>query len=644
MGDAISYKENFYAGADYGLNADYGKQFSTELFPTYRFSAGAFGIPTDPRSANQLKAVSDKLNTGAKTIEVSGITAATWETVPEHHLEEIYRLKKLVGSDLTFHGPLIDPTGFTRQGWDQSHRTEAERQMWQSVERAHKMDPKGNLLVTFHSSNGLPDAESMVMQEVVNPNTGKKEMKEVIKDVIVISRTGQVDRLNPTPNYLKGDNGEIGTIEQQKKKIAEFIDKQNKDTWYRELQGLSYHAYAGASQVKATLAGRELDEEIKHATKEEQWLDIYRKYLKTKDMSKALEIVGEPVKPFVEKQLQSLEHGDLYLRDAYQMFQRLYNSAYEAALKDKDRDKTRAEDLKRLEEFRSKIGHVLPTVEEPENLKKFGDLLLQGVDVLRSIEPPKSVVQFRDFAVDQSSETFANIAFNAYKNFKDSAPVISVENPPAGGLLSRGKDLRDVVQASRKKLSERLMKEQHLSPRDAEKQAEKLIGVTWDVGHINMIKKHGYDDKQLVKETEEVGKFINKIHLSDNFGMEHTELPMGMGNVPTKEMFEIMKKYNSKVDQVKKIIETGNWFGPQGFGNTTPFAESLRSFGSPIYSMKMSPYWNQAYGAAGGYFTGYGQTLPEQHFSMYGAGFSNMPKELGGQLSGRSRVGGTPME
>jgi hypothetical protein len=96
--------------------------------------------------------------------------------------------------------------------------------------------------------------------------------------------------------------------------------------------------------------------------------------------------------------------------------------------------------------------------------------------------------------------------------------------------------------------------------------------------------------------------------------------------------------------EIKQIVETANWFGPQAFGNQTPFAQTLKSFGSPIYSMKMAPYWNQGFAASGGYFYGYGTMLPEQHFSMYGAGFSGMPKELGGQMSGKSRVGGTPME
>lgn len=632
------YSEKFYAGADYGLSPNYASEFSTGLFPQYRVSASNFGLPTDPRTANQIKAVSDKLNTGAKTIEVSGVTTATWETVPDPHLEEIYRLKKLVGADLTFHGPLVEPTGVTRQGWNESHREEAERQMWQAVERAHKMDPKGNLIVTFHSSNGLPNPETTVMEEVVDPKTGKKETKEVIKDFWVVSNDGQFQSLQLTPNFLKEEGGTVGTVDQQKSTIKAAIEKQNKDTWFNQLQNVSYHAYTGQNIVEGVLKGKKLGE-LKEKTDEKQWLSLYQDYLKGRDASKLIDRVPNVVKPIVEEQLQDLAHGDIYLRDAYQAFQRLFNQAYAAAEKNEKK-----EDLEKLKGFKREIKDILPNIEDPVNLAKLSDTLVRGVNVLRAIEPPSAFKPLRDFGIDKSSETFANIAFNSYKKFKESAPIIGVENPPAGSGLARAQDLREIMEKSRKMLQEKLVKEEHLSEGDAKKQSEKLIGVTWDVGHINMMRKFGYEEKHITKEAEIVGEFVNKLHLSDNFGMEHTELPMGMGNVAMKKQYEAIAKYNKKMGEIKQIIETGNWFGPQAFGNQTPFPQSLKSFGSPIYAMKMGPYWNQSYAASGGYNSGYGTMLPEQHFSMYGAGFSGMPKELGGQTSGRSRVGGTPME
>jgi hypothetical protein len=77
----------------------------------------------------------------------------------------------------------------------------------------------------------------------------------------------------------------------------------------------------------------------------------------------------------------------------------------------------------------------------------------------------------------------------------------------------------------------------------------------------------------------------------------------------------------------------------------SPTQYVLEAMGSPLYSMMAQPYWNQMKAVQGSYFAGYGTTLPEQHFSIYGAGFSGLPTELGGQIPGKgSRLTGTPME
>lgn len=627
---------NFYAGADYGLSPTYSGDFSTGLFPKYRFSAGQFGIPTDPRSANQLKAVSDKLNTGAKTIEVSGVQAATFEMLPEQHLDEIRRLKKIAGADLTFHGPLVEPTGITKQGWDESHREQAERQMWQAVERAHKMDPDGNLVVTFHSSNGLPDPQTVVMEEVIDPKTGKKENKRFIKEYWVMSNDGQMQSVKFKPDYFEGQD-ELGNIKEQGEAIKKAIKKQNEDAWFRQLQGASYHAYQGHGIIQKEVLGKTPIEDIgKEDESKGELLKRYGEYLSGKPV---LAGVDPATKEALREKFQDITHGELYLRDSYQSLQNLYDLAYESAKRNNNQT-----DLAKLRAFREEIKPQLANLNDPAHADKLGEVVIEGINVLRSIQAPENLRSLREFGVDKSSETFANVAFNAYKKFGSTAPIISVENPPAGMGLAHAEDLRDIMDNSRKKLTEKLVSKEGLSEDEAKKQAKKLIGITWDVGHINMLRKFGYEEKDIVKQTEMVAPYVKHIHLSDNFGMEHTELPMGMGNVPTKKMFEALQKYGAQVEKLKKIAETGGWFGPQGFGNTTPFAETLKTFGSPIYSMKMTPYWNQNYRVSGGYFSGYGQTLPEQHFSMYGAGFSNLPPELGGQMSGRNRLGGAPVE
>ena len=197
-----------------------------------------------------------------------------------------------------------------------------------------------------------------------------------------------------------------------------------------------------------------------------------------------------------------------------------------------------------------------------------------------------------------------------------------------------------IVEGAREKFVEKAVKD-GMGQGEAEKQAEKLIGVTWDVGHINMLRKQGFNEEDIIKETEKVAKFVKHVHLSDNFGFEHTELPMGMGNVP---MADIMKKIGQEGFDVKKVIEAGDWwqhFSPGGKSNP-PIVPTLQGFGSPLYSG--GPGWNNIYGVPGGYFGGYGTMLPEQHFQLYGAGFSSLPQELGGQMANKdSKFSGTPM-
>ena len=154
-----------------------------------------------------------------------------------------------------------------------------------------------------------------------------------------------------------------------------------------------------------------------------------------------------------------------------------------------------------------------------------------------------------------------------------------------------------------------------------------------------MIRKFGYEAKDVVKETKIIAPYVKHVHLSDNFGLEHTELPMGMGNVPTKKMMGLIDKYNK---QAKKIVETGGpWYQ---FFQRSPLRDTFEAFGTPVFGDTTGPYWNQISSTTGGYGVGFGNILPDVNFQTYGAGFSNLPPELGGQMGGRSRMSGAPIE
>ncbi len=127
----------------------------------------------------------------------------------------------------------------------------------------------------------------------------------------------------------------------------------------------------------------------------------------------------------------------------------------------------------------------------------------------------------------------------------------------------------------------------------------------------------------------------------DNFGFSDSHLVPGMGNVPFKEHLEKLEKAGV-LDKVRKVVEAGGYISK--ISQMGAHSDTLAAFGSPVYGMKMAPYWNQSIALRGNYFGGYGTLNPQNHHSVYGSGFSTMPLELGGNIpGGGSRFSGNPM-
>lgn len=612
---------SFYKGGDYGFepgpeNSPLGFSYGN------RISAGSIGIAVDSRTANQLKAVSDKLSSGTKVVEVQAVDPGTTDAIPQQQFKEIARLKKLVGNEVTFHGPLVEPTGIGREGWDEGKRESAERQLLQAVRRGHDLDEKGNLVVTFHSSAALPEME----MKVITTEDGKKVQK-VTELYVIDDRTHGIQPIKIQPNYLLNEKGDP--------KLE--LDRMNKENWSRLLTHAAYNANHVERAIETIKKSLPRDKESGDQEVEVKgMLELYKQF-QTEDGRKKIEKDFSPEKVNLIKSLNSeINFGEVYLRDAYNEMQNLFDRAWISAER-----KNNKNDLEKLKELRSEM---LPKIKsgaftDPVNMVESAQLLLKGVQMMTALEKsPETLRPLNDFALEKASETYGNVAYKAYKEFGSSAPIISIENPPAGSGISRAEDLRNLIEASRKKFKENAVKD-GMTKEEAEKEAEKHLGATWDVGHINMIRKFGYSKEDIIKETKEIAPFVKHVHLSDNFGMEHTELPMGMGNVPTKEMLDLITQYNSKV---KKIVETGGpWYQ---FFQKTPLRETFEAFGSPVFQGQSS-YWNAAASTTGTYFGGFGMN-PDIHHSVYGAGFSSLPIELGGSLPGRggSRLTGNPME
>ena len=584
---------NIYQGGYSSLKPSYG-----DIFTGYRASAESIGVSTDPRTANILQEVSTKIAPGQKVIELSLITPEIMESIPKQHLKEVNRLSKLAGVEVTVHGPLAEASGISDQGFSETGRKSAERQMSMAVERSHEINPNGNIPVTFHSSYAIP-----------GPEIEKTEKGEKIKAALVINNeTGKIAKIPLKERKWPGEEGEPDI----KKEVAKI----NESTWGDTIRTLTYYADMGE---KSTRGYSELMFKLAESEKE----------------------AGKPLVDAKKEAISQYNFGATYLNESYRQLKDLFELAKKYGT---------SEDKKILESFSKEIEENAVKIKNnpkaKENVDLMKNIIDKGVETFGKMKTvPEIYRPLNDFAMEQSTTTFANIALDSYKKFKDKAPIISIENPPAGGGFSRAEDLRNLVEESRKKFTEVAVKSKaeggfSLSESEAKLQAEKLLGVTWDVGHINMLRKYGYEEKDIIKESEKIAPLVKHVHLSDNFGFEHTELPMGMGNVPLKE---IMKKLGEKGEKAKKIVEAAHWW--QHF-KTSPIEQSLEALGSPIYATGGTPYWNQAIGYQQGYLGGYGAMLPQISYETFGAGFSQLPMELGGQRAGAagSRMSGRGME
>jgi sugar phosphate isomerase/epimerase len=594
--------ENIYQGGYSSLNPDYGNFFSG-----YRMSTELLGTPstTPGEQGDIITNLGRTVSTGQKVVEISLLTPEMIDSIPKQHLEEVNRVAKLTGADLSVHGPVLDASGFTERGFDEQNRELTEKRILRAIESSHKINPDGGVPVTFHTANQIPGT--------VYSKTKEGEQTEFM--AIVNQETGQISGAKRDVKFYPEhdlEKGEPYSVEKQ-------LDAANNTEWDKPLQ---------VSITEKEHADRILRETFPLIQKE------YPKIIEGKIKP------GDLPEPQKQAYLR-FQNANEQLRDVRAHLSSMFNTGYKFGDK-----KTKKYLSKLSNNFRNKIiiehngreySNPDPMMNSNALQELMGGLSSEGL-IQNGGSIPKVFKSAEEYGLEKGQETFGNAAWESYKRYGNKAPIVSIENPPAGMALSRAEDVKGMVEGARKQFENNAIKE-GMSKGQAEKQAEKLIGATWDVGHINQLRKFGFSSEDIIKEAEKIAPFVKHVHLSDNFGIEDTELPMGMGNVDLKE---VMEKLGKKGKDAKKIVEAAHWLKMQ---KSSPFGVSLEALGSPIYGMNMAPYWNQSLGLQQDYSSGYGMMLPPINYETFGAGFSNLPMELGGQRAGGGgRMSGTPME
>jgi len=618
--------ETFYEGGYSSLNPDYGN------FSGYRLKGSQISSPTGIQTANQINEVVSRIREGVKNVELQPISQDVFEQVPKQHLKEINALMKLTGVKASVHSPMIDPAGFGERGWEgDMAREDAERRLFSIVERSHKLDPDGNIPVVIHSTAGIPGTEWRPAKGTKPGEAGRfKEHKVVL---------------------INQETREMIPVEEEKRYFPYITEKQFKEG------GMKFTPEKHLASINATKWDNDLTS-----------LAVYKKHADEVLGDAELKLGHESLKPAIESNLKKLtpdqqkaygkmRDANIFLENVQLNFHSMFQKAYKFGTSKQRRELKKLSDVYRknmnLGLHQMKINGEKTWVPEIGYATRQKKLIDGAVKTLKQVTggvnpitserdknflAPKVYKPVEDFAIDKAAETFGNVAFKSYNKFKENSPIVAIENLYQGMAFSRAEDMEKLIKKSKAQFVKKA-REKGLSKSVAKRQADKIIGMTWDVGHLNMMRKAGFTKKDIEEETKKIAKLVKHVHLTDNFGFSDSHLPPGMGNVPFKQILKQLEKAGALKD-ARAVIEAGPFV--QHF-KKSPFVETLKAMGSPIYGAKMAPYWNQVADAQGSYLGFPMAYMPEKHFSTYGSGFSSLPEELGGQIPGtQSRVSGTP--
>lgn len=637
------------------MTENYFSRYNTVMDSEFYVPQSALSATTSIQTANQLAEATARLNAGVEGIDLAVIDPQLFEQIPKQHFKEINRLMKLSGAKATMHGPIVDLAGFTQQNWSDLQRQETEKQVISFMERAHDLDPDGNTPINFHVSTAAPGTqwrkvtEAELKKEGLPPDEierikqgGAYEWERPEMMLAVNKDTGQLQPLRyevkkhpggkpavyrpedqiEIINKSQWDNDKVAMINIEAQKL-QFMDRMQgleNEVNFKEKSGvpLTYDERIQLDQMKKQLEGyrnniNTLNEEIE---------------IKTNAMYSKLDEYG--FSPDINKQLKKIDKSpESFKRDIDSIHRNFEEKSIEI-------DKKIYANPEREAEFRQVANEV-----RNDYLDKFRN-------VLNSTPPPQVWQKSDDVARDSTIRTVANATFASYEKYGEKSPILVLENYQPDLVLGRAEQLADVVEETRNQFANKLMQDKNVGKSKAHEIAEKLIGVTWDVGHINFMRKSGYSKKEILAETERIAPYVKQVHITDNFGFADAHLPPGMGNAPIKEELEILKKAGFKYDKGNVIVEAGSFVAqmkenPQGYVMEY-FNSPLNQYAPP--TKPAAPYWPQIWEQETAYGLGkyMGDTLPELHFrEFYGSGFSSLPRELGGQVGGdKSRFAGTP--
>ncbi|MBS3149165.1 hypothetical protein J4455_00520 [Candidatus Woesearchaeota archaeon] len=657
----MGYYHNFTYGSSSPFELKESPIGYNELNPNdnFAFYGKHMAIPGGVQTANQLQELSNSLNQGVVNVELGPLQPDILEQIPKQHFGEAYRLAKLSGAKISMHGPIMDLGGFGQQGYSDAQREYAENQFKSILERAHDFDPTGNVPVVFHTTAGTPAFELRKGHTIPGLTEEQRKQLKFPEDaytgVAINQITGQIAPLQYEERYKFGADKEHKdifhpTVRLENLNESEWDNEQLRvQTYLEDMRRIQERMQGIAQQAEHLEYGKHHgvlnDEEQRRLVSYRRDLDVLQGHIKNLSQLSRSQLgdmwtkVEKYADADAKKKFFEEEHTKKLFPDAKEKWEQLQKAikTYEAVEDNQRITKERKEELAKDIGLRS------------EEYNK------QVITAMAHMPTPQVYRPVNDFAKEKVSDTVASAVFYAYNQFKENAPLVALENYYPDLVLGNAEGLRDVVLESRKKFENKLIKDRGISEKEAQRISAKLIGATWDTGHINTLRKSGYSHEDVLKEAETIAKsgVVKHVHINDTFGFTDSHLPPGMGNAGVNEQLALLEKWD-KNELRRAVVEAGAFVAQF---KQSPHLFGLESLNTPIYQQlfdvkgALMPFnpgvdltWRGSTDIYDNYGSGFGNILPELHFrDFYGGGFANLPNELGGQIGGdKSRFAGTP--
>ena len=250
-----------------------------------------------------------------------------------------------------------------------------------------------------------------------------------------------------------------------------------------------------------------------------------------------------------------------------------------------------------------------------------------------------------DYMNEMMPNQITRLAMASYKT--KSQPVLAIENMPMH-QFGKPEEVIKIVEESRKKFAKELEDKEGLDYDQARETANKLIGSTMDIGHLNTLKakinpdtNKYWTDEDLKKEAEKMAKAgIKLVHIADNIGEfgKDSHLMLGRGNAKIDEMLDILKENGFKGQAAIESYEGEGEFDKVWARNNIRVLGSMYESGRgpSIMDVDLSaPYSSRS--------SNYGHKVSDLHWSQWGGPFAGMHTTFGGG-GGDKRDGfsGTP--